>query len=411
MKYLGYIYKVCVIIGVILFLIVFVGIGMEKSVLVHFFWGEYPIQGDYYIEFSSNNGTYDATLKYYDEIYTKEKIDTANLKIFPNLVNTCMFQIDKDIVYDNDKLKEFLLLNGLAKIVDKNKATSEETEAQNYAKENMLGCWSQKKADFTENEGQLNNEFSVLKLINWLKTYYASIVYLIIRFVIAVLGITFIISCLIKFFRRNNVDIIFWGEIASGKTTVAYRLRKPEISKTELLQITSTKGTSINKAGRIAFGKKDIYPYLIDNPGQQYDKMFDKVNKGIFSNPHQILLITIALGQGNETLDRHIDNPYLEGEISKAVQIITIVTGSKKLKKSSRTIILFINKCDLLYKNEQELFNDENKEKVNSCLKKAFDYELLLELEERNLQNVHRVYGSALEGWGISNIRDIIEKI
>lgn len=412
MKYLGYIYKICVIILTVLVLIVFVGIGMEKSsVLVYYFFGEYPAQGNYYIHFNENNDISVATFTYQQNIFTEEKIDTENLKIYPDLINRYRYEMDKENAYDNNKLRELLLSEGLATIIDNSKATAKEIEAQNSAEEKKIGCWSQKEANATAEEGQTNTEFSVLKLINWLKKYYKSIAYLLFRWTLGAIGITFIISCLIKFARRNNVDIIFWGEVASGKTTIASRLKYPEITKTELLQITSTKGTSINKGERIALGKKDIYPFLIDNPGQQYDKMFDKVNKNMFSNPHQILLITIALNHDKDAMNKTVDNEYIGVEISKAVQIITITKGSKKLNASNRIIILFINKCDILYENEQEMFSDKHKEIVNSYLEKAFDYEMLLELENRYRHTVHRVYGSALEGWGMSNIKKIIEKI
>lgn len=410
MKFIGNIYKLCVVLLTLLIICVFYIGGLEKKEeLSYFFLGEYPAGGGYNIVFYEKESDYLATVTYKKIIYEKEIIDIDNLMIYPDYVNGYAFSINKDDIYSDEKIKELLLSMGVATIIDESKARSEEIEAQNKAQKEKLGYWSiDKKNDIIEKEGQENDDFNIHELINWLKKYYKSIMYIAVKTILGVLGTGVIIGALIKFCRRNNVDIIFWGEIASGKTTVLNRLAHPEITKTQLLKITSTKAPSIVKSARIALGKRDIYPYLRDNSGQAYAEMFDSVNKKMFSNPYKMLIVTVALNPCKST-EKEIDKKYLASEISKAIQIISIVNESKKLKSINKSII-FINKCDLIYGSEQEMIEDKY-EKVNIILKEAYDYQMILDLKDRNREKIYIVYGSALEGWGMYDIKNIIENI
>lgn len=412
LDFIGKLYKICVVILTILIVFIFYIVGLEKpEELSYFIFGEYPTGGNYNIVFYENESDYSATVTYKRVIYEKDIIDMDNLMIYPDFIKGYAFSINKDDIYSDEKIKELLLSMGVATIIDEGKASNEEIAAQNEAKNEKKGYWSIGINDDDieeEKKGKKNDDFYIHELINWLKSYYKSIIYIIVKAVLGVLGIGVIVGGVVKFYRRNNVDIVFWGEIASGKTTILKRLAHPEITKTELLRITTTKASSTIKSSRIAVGKRDIYPYLRDNSGQAYAEMFDSINKKMFDNPYKMLIVTVALNPCKST-EKEIDKKYLASEISKAIQIISIVSESKKMKVINKSII-FINKCDLVYESEQEMVEDKY-EKVKSILKEAYDYQMIQDLRDRHKEKIYILYGSALEGWGIYSINKIIENV
>lgn len=411
MKYLSYVLKILLIIILSLFLLLFILLGFEKKKeLTYFFFGEYPAQGKYWISIKANDYGHSATVYYKQYIYENEIIDTSNLVIYTDLINFIDYTIDEKIIYDNEKIKEYLLYNGLASIIDENKATEKEKENQNNAIERGVGNWRSNDSNSITSSGQDKSGINILDIINWLIFFVKSRIYFLLSILIGILGVGTIAGGLNIFWRRNNIDVIFSGEISSGKTTILKRLESPEISKAELLKITNTKGKEIKKGKRIAVGKKDIYPYFIDNSGQEYAKIFDSINKKFFRNPHRILIITIALDPRNH-INRQVDilnKRYLNSEMSKAVQMLSIVSESRTIKPLDR-IIVFINKCDLVYEREEDMFHD-NYSVAENLLKNTFDFELLNDLMGKN-NKIKIIYGSALKGWGLYSIKENMQEI
>lgn len=184
------------------------------------------------------------------------------------------------------------------------------------------------------------------------------------------------------------------------------RLKDPHISRTHLENITSTKGKVVSKPIRVAMEKKDLYLRLVDNPGQEHGKILDSVNKKFFANPHKILLIIVALSPTKEE-DSIVNEKYLNDEISKVVQILSIACESSTIKPIEKKII-FINKCDCLYEDEKSMIRDKYK-KVKKYLESTYSFEELDNLLDNYGKEIDVVYGSALEGWGIKEVEDIIK--
>ena len=68
-----------------------------------------------------------------------------------------------------------------------------------------------------------------------------------------------------------------------------------------------------------------------------------------------------------------------------------------------KKIIVFFNKCDLLYDSESEFL--KNKKNIEYKYKKSIDYKELYDYADAF------IFGSALKGWGIDEVKDEIISI
>lgn len=407
MKYLRYITKILVLLFMIA-LFIFLGLlGVEnKKELTYLLFDEHPADGEYWIQFSTDNGESFITVDYVKRIYEYEKYNASNLMIYPEITNYS-FTIEKESLNSEAKIRELILQKGGASIIDENIATKEEIAAQDIAKNLEIGCWAPEgEGGYSVYNGQGKDEWTIFDLINGLRNFAQSKLFIIIRWLVGILGIGVIFNLFVKFLRRNNIDIFFCGEISSGKTTMIERLKDPHISRTHLENITSTKGKVVSKPIRVAMEKKDLYLRLVDNPGQEHGKILDSVNKKFFANPHKILLIIVALSPTKEE-DSIVNEKYLNDEISKVVQILSIACESSTIKPIEKKII-FINKCDCLYEDEKSMIRDKYK-KVKKYLESTYSFEELDNLLDNYGKEIDVVYGSALEGWGIKEVEDIIK--
>lgn len=389
-------------------LFIFLGLlGVEnKKELTYLLFDEHPADGEYWIQFSTDNGESFITVDYVKRIYEYEKYNASNLMIYPEITNYS-FTIEKESLNSEAKIRELILQKGGASIIDENIATKEEIAAQDIAKNLEIGCWAPEgEGGYSVYNGQGKDEWTIFDLINGLRNFAQSKLFIIIRWLVGILGIGVIFNLFVKFLRRNNIDIFFCGEISSGKTTMIERLKDPHISRTHLENITSTKGKVVSKPIRVAMEKKDLYLRLVDNPGQEHGKILDSVNKKFFANPHKILLIIVALSPTKEE-DSIVNEKYLNDEISKVVQILSIACESSTIKPIEKKII-FINKCDCLYEDEKSMIRDKYK-KVKKYLESTYSFEELDNLLDNYGKEIDVVYGSALEGWGIKEVEDIIK--
>ena len=133
-----------------------------------------------------------------------------------------------------------------------------------------------------------------------------------------------------------------------------------------MTEVTTTKSGQIIKCDRIAYKNKDIYPYLFDNQGDNYGEMIDAINKfGLKKSDKKVMVYVISFTQKNSSSD--FDYKLANSQISKAAVLIKSLKTSRSLKKVKK-IIVFFNKCDLLYDNETEFI--KNKKNIEALYKK-----------------------------------------
>lgn len=192
------------------------------------------------------------------------------------------------------------------------------------------------------------------------------------------------------------------GGTDSGKTTIAERMKNPHITEYQLKELsTTTKAQDIIKCDRIPYKNKDLYPYLYDNPGNSCGKMVDAINKyGLSKSDNKVIIYVISFikSESGTTIDQNMIN----SQISKAAILVKIFKTSESLKKVQK-IIVFFNKCDLLYDSEMEFY--KNIEKIEQIYKSSTDYDELRECADTI------IYGSALKGWGISELKNEMIKL
>ena len=83
--------------------------------------GIYPAAGDYYISFEeSEEHVIKAKVIYLQEIYD-EPVDLSNLALY--IEEDKNYSVEKVIIYDDNKIRKMLLEQGLAQIIDEDKAT------------------------------------------------------------------------------------------------------------------------------------------------------------------------------------------------------------------------------------------------------------------------------------------------
>ena len=227
-------------------------------------------------------------------------------------------------------------------------------------KKNEVGIWK---------IAEKNKSFITLHSIyNKLKSFIISNLGRIIKWIIFTgIGFSTLFLLLKKWISRRRIDTILMGGISSGKTTVLKRIEKPSITEGKLLtEVTTTKSGQIIKCDRIAYKNKDIYPYLFDNQGDNYGEMIDAINKfGLKKSDKKVMVYVISFTQKNSSSD--FDYKLANSQISKAAVLIKSFKTSRSLKKVKK-IIVFFNKCDLLYDNETEFI--KNKKNIEALYKK-----------------------------------------
>ena len=78
-------------------------------------WGSYPAAGDHYIQFGQNEDDDVTAIVYYQQEIYDEEIDLSNLGLY--MKKNIGYRIDKGDIYDDDRIRKMLLLEGLAKMI------------------------------------------------------------------------------------------------------------------------------------------------------------------------------------------------------------------------------------------------------------------------------------------------------
>lgn len=355
--------------------------------------GSYPALGDYYIFFDQNeDNSIFATVYYQQEIYS-EPVDLNNLYLYADA--TRHYSLKKEDIYSDSQIRKMLLERGLAKIVDESIASKEEISYQTKAIKNEVGIWDNTK----NNQSYISLHYIYYKINCFLISNLGVILKWIVFTGISISTIYFAIR---KWISRRRIDTIFMGGVSSGKTTVLKRIEKPSITEGKLLaETTTTKTGQIVKCDRIAYKNKDIYPYLFDNQGDSYGEMIDAINKfGIKKSDKKVIVYVITFTKENS--QSFFDYELVNSQISKAAVLVKSFKTSRSLKKVKK-IIIFFNKCDLLYDSESEFL--KNKYNIENKYKKSIDYQELYDYADAF------IFGSALIGWGIDEVKDEILSI
>ena len=387
LKYFMYGIVICFALGLMFYCIIF------WNKVVSLVTGSYPAAGNYYISFHQDEDDNVTASVYYEQDIYNEPIDLSNLNLY--VKSNRGYFINKDDIYDDNQIRKMLLEQGLAKIIDENIATKKEISYQKNAIKNEVGIWK---------IAEKNKSFITLHSIyNQIKSFIKSNLGRIIKWIIFTgIGFSTLFLLLKKWISRRRIDTILMGGISSGKTTVLKRIEKPSITEGKLLtEVTTTKSGQIIKCDRIAYKNKDIYPYLFDNQGDNYGEMIDAINKfGLKKSDKKVMVYVISFTQKNSSSD--FDYKLANSQISKAAVLIKSFKTSRSLKKVKK-IIVFFNKCDLLYDNETEFI--KNKKNIEALYKKTTDYKEIYDYADTI------IYGSALKGWGIDDVKDEILSI
>lgn len=355
--------------------------------------GEYPALGKYYISFTKNEEEIISNVYYKQSIYN-EKINFSNLVLYVKDGAEYCIENKKDI-FDDDKIRIILLENGLAELEDTDIATADEVKAQDDAIKNQNGTW--KVSD--------SSSITLHKIFNFIFRFFDSYLGKVLIWVICTIGIGGIILLIIKkIIAFRKIDTIFMGGISSGKTTIIRRFEDPNITEGKLLaDSTSTKSRKVSKGSRIPSGNKDIYPRLYDNPGNELGKMLDELKKFAF-NKSEKRVVVYVISFTKEDKHLQVDHEYINKEMIRATTLIQILKTSKAIKRANK-IIIFFNKCDLLYKTEQDYLKDKNHIEIRNMYGERDDLQILNKYADSIL------YGSAVKGWGISELVENIKSL
>lgn len=355
--------------------------------------GEYPALGKYYISFTKD-GEEILSNVYYKQLIYDGKINLSNLILYVKDSAEYCIENKKDI-YDDDKIRILLLENGLAELEDVDIATADEIKAQDGAIKNQNGVWK------VNDSNNINLHIIFNVIFRFLDSYLGKVL----TWAICAVGIGGIILLIIKkIITFRKIDTIFMGGTSSGKTTIVRRFEDPNITEGRLLaESTSTKSRKVSKGSRIPSGNKDIYPRLYDNPGNELGRMMDELKKFTFNKSEKrVVVYVISFTKDNKQFQA--DHEYIDKEVIRAATLIQILKTSKAIKRANK-IIIFFNKCDLLYKTEQDYLEDKNHTKIKSIYGDKGDLQILKKYADSIL------YGSATKGWGISELVDNIKSL
>lgn len=357
----------------------------------------YPAGGNHYISFYENDEKRIITTVYYKQIKYEGELDFENLELYirPNRG----YVISREDNYSVEKIREYLLIKGLAKISDEKKASVEELGFQNQAIESEVGIWR------TGDTNVSTPKFFIMysKVIDFLFSNVGKILLYVLS---SVIGLSVVLDILIKIRSRRRIDVIFMGGISSGKTTLIRRIQSPGLSDGELLtEVSPTHGSDIIQGNRIPYKKKDIYTSLFDNPGDSHGEMVDAINKfKIQKSENKVVVYVISFTRFNSRKlgkELNFDLNLVNSQISKATAMVKMLKTSQSLKKVKK-IIVFFNKCDLLYEDEASFMNSYSD--IEKKYKEANDFN-----ELKRYADI-LIYGSALKPWKVNKLMDEITK-
>lgn len=375
-KYLRYMIYFVIYIGV---LILITWLIHRTENVAYFVTGEYPVLGEYYISFSKEDDITVGSVYYRQFIYNEE-IDLTNLILHLKEDEEYIID-DKKNIYNDKEIRINLLKSGWAELEDVESAPILEQAAQEEAIEKKQGVWN------TETKHGKIKLHSILNGVILSLDSDIGKILIAVGKMIGFVTIIWAIVCLVM--RHRNIDVILMGGTSSGKSTTISRLRHPYITENELLTSVPTKVKEVTRE-KFPYGKMIIRTSLYDFPGNQLGKMVGELKRNIFlKGEKQVVIYVVSFTAYS---DEEKDTKYMYEEITKAAAVIQIL-NNKRLIKGKLKIIVFFNKCDLLYDSEQLLLKDEEHQNVKNKYDGAESYETVCRLAD------YVIYGSAIKGW------------
>ncbi len=304
--------------------------------------------GDYKIIYylgSQGDITYRvAYQKYFDNHY----LDLTNLKLYKNVISsslayTLQFTSEDTMV---SKIRADLLKNGFATIISSDLATSEEIDAEEYAKSHLLGIWKKDEESSTENS---DSKQDISEILITLRDFFLRIwENKIAKWVAAsVFSFTAIVTYIKNYIKRRKVLLFFGGEKGAGKTTLKKAIMNPDTHEDELKKQVPTRIDSKERWIRDDAQRKImIVSDMIDIPGDdKYHAINYLSSRKYKAFRKSILVIVVAPTMTYVRQSSLFDQTYISEQRSAILNLWSAIIRAKSTKV--REVILFINKADL----------------------------------------------------------------
>jgi len=338
---------------------------------------------------------YEVQINYIAYIYygqpTIKRLDISDLIISKKAIGK-----GNPLPYVYNEVPDFKLLfleEGLARLRDPINASDSYKAAEENAKKQQKGIWSDGSSKENNPNFSLKYIFElILKWLPWLVS----------------IGIVGAIAKYIrkKFYIERRVRLLIIGEPSAGKTALYLRISDPNVDKKKILLLEASKSLDRYKAKNfIPKGKFEIYPILSDIPGSAFSTVWEQLS---ISRSHAVVLV-LAHSKLNKSSDGKnlFDDKFINIQLGYVQAYIQggIVATAKKPK----VIIVFINKFDLLSAHHPD---DKNSQEACRQIEQIFKehIESAHVTEKRTGVPVKILLGSALENWNSDRILDIVAK-
>ncbi len=371
-----------------IFFVIEVFVIVKFQSLINLITYGYPALGEYYFWIETDEEENVIGHAYYKQYIYDSEIDLSNIIV--KYQETNPERIDRDDFVDTEKLRIYLLKNGIGVIKDERFATEEEVKAQDYAKKKGNGVWSADKQ-----EGQIE---IIGKKVEFVWFDFISRIYRVIDkirtvtvikwIIVSGIGIGTIVFFIYKQLMKDKLNIVFLGDTDSGKTTFFMKVLHPLMHKDQLKdRIIPTPDRDVKKGDPIKIKGREITPYVIDNPGSKPGWMLDELINKKYSNTVAIVVVAYSANRDERIIG-----------INSAVKWVNTIKQSKHFKNIGK-VVVFINKADLFYKDSKDF--RENKSKIFHEFGDIYIKELKKSADYVDC-------GSALEGW---NIDEVISRV
>ena len=283
------------------------------------------------------------------------KEDSVELPLSSNLVIPSKYYgISEPLNLEGDLnfLSLELLRRGYA-LLDKSKSVpSEFVEAENYAKTQKNGVWSETSQPVIGNsEKTIKSEGWLDNIILLFKNGWKYVALIFGSSIVLFFFRDFIRHLIKKFLYERKVELIFIGVKGSGKTGLFMRFLEPTASKHQITSLTPSQAFNLKKTRRvISVGKKfEILPSFHDTPGEELAKVHD-----LLLSERKYAIIVVLSPTGKPTVSNKMDlftAPYITEQLHYCKYFVSTILQSTKMKNKPKFLVVFMSKFDLLSEN------------------------------------------------------------
>jgi len=307
-------------------------------------------------------------------------INASNLNIdilYHDVIRRQSFKTEADVI-------NYLLSNGYATIIDTQKASQKEIEAENSAKNAEIGVW---KKDEPKNKGGI---------LRWIKNNYKSII----TFILGSGFIGFIYSNRKKinqWYYERKINLLVLGEPSAGKTALIKVISDEHTTEQFILSLSPTIAEKDFTGSKIYRGRYEFIPMMTDISGGDYGLKAEMIS----SDKNNAIIYVLSFTQKNNSSD--FDDKYMNVQLGALrAQFGQIINLKKPL-----IFILFINKFDLLSKNQPEdTSSSETKKKIMEAFNDHIN-EVKIKGKQHNIA-IEVIIGSCVKRW---NTHGLLDKI